>query len=321
MYVSPTKKQKTTQARYKWWLGTWNNPQEDWKTILENFTADFAIGQLEKGENGTPHLQFAIYFASSITAHRFKGKPCFIKGCPASDADKITAYCSKEDTRVEGPYQYGTRPSKAKRKDYDAALALIKERRPLEIEADVLLTCWSNIRKVESELAKPTGSETTRGIWIYGKPGVGKSHFVRSLTNNSQYDKSQNKWWDNYQYQDDVLLDDFDVGGRCLAHYLKIWADKYPFRAEIKGASISTNFKRFFVTSNYRIRDIFGQEDPILLSAIERRFSEIEFTEESKIEIGKLLVPNTEQIACQLWLEEKIRRLSERDAYLSSLIS
>lgn len=60
----------------------------------------------------------------------------------------------------------------------------------------------------------------------------------------------------------------------CLSHYLKIWADRWACTGEIKGATVPLNFKRFYITSNYRINELFG-EDPVLEEAIKRRFKEV----------------------------------------------
>lgn len=66
------------------------------------------------------------------------------------------------------------------------------------------------------------------------------------------------------------MIDDFDHGGSCLSHLIKIWADKWAAKGEIKGGMIPLNHERLYITSNYRPCDLF--EEPTLLEAIERRF-------------------------------------------------
>lgn len=107
-------------------------------------------------------------------------------------------------------------------------------------------------------------STKPKGTWVYGLPGVGKSHFVRhkfltdeSFTSEDVFLKSQNKWWCGYRGEPVVLLDDLDEGGSCLSHLLKIWADQYGFKGEAKFGSVVCKFRHFVVTSNFLPRDLF----------------------------------------------------------------
>lgn len=115
-------------------------------------------------------------------------------------------------------------------------------------------------------------------LWIYGKTGIGKSRYIRDNFPKQYYEKSQNKWWDGYNGQKIVLLDDFDLKGEMMGHNLKIWADCYSFTAEIKGGTIRPYIDMFIITSQYLPRDIWCQGDDHakwdteLKEAIERRF-------------------------------------------------
>lgn len=59
-------KNKTVRS----WLGTLNNPTVDTKDFLENFYkssgARYVTGQLEKGAEGTIHIQYFINFKQSV---------------------------------------------------------------------------------------------------------------------------------------------------------------------------------------------------------------------------------------------------------------
>lgn len=136
-------------------------------------------------------------------------------------------------------------------------------------------------------LDPPADQKATRGVWIWGAPGCGKSHSVRSKYPQADlFLKAQNKWWDGYQGQKAVLLDDFDKLGSCLSHYLKIWADKWSCTGEIKGGTIPLNYEKLYITSNYEPKEIFT-DDLELLQAIERRFKIIHMGNAYDILLGK----------------------------------
>lgn len=117
-----------------------------------------------------------------------------------------------------------------------------------------------------------------KNLWICGPPGTGKSRLVwdyAQAENLTIYVKLQNKWWDGYNGQKIVLIDDAGDNMKVLASHIKNWADRYPFTAEVKGGTRRINSKDFhlIITSNYSIREIFNGVDS---EAIERRFDILE---------------------------------------------
>lgn len=106
--------------------------------------------------------------------------------------------------------------------------------------------------------------------WIWGDSGAGKSRAARD-ENPDHYVKPLNKWWDGYQGESTVILDDVGKEHKFLSYFLKIWGDHYPFTGEVKGTTTKIRPAKIVVTSNYHPRDIW--DDPELLKAIARRFS------------------------------------------------
>lgn len=107
--------------------------------------------------------------------------------------------------------------------------------------------------------------------WIYGATGTGKSRVVRERFP-SVYNKAQNKWWDGYIGQKEVVIDDLDT--TCLGHYLKIWSDRYKCSGEIKGAIVPLANDVLIVTSNWSIEELFEKE-PKMVAPLQRRFVEV----------------------------------------------
>ncbi|AJD07485.1 replication-associated protein [Odonata-associated circular virus-14] len=122
------------------------------------------------------------------------------------------------------------------------------------------------------------GELSCKNAWIYGPPGTGKSRLVREYARSRGYriyEKLSNKWWDNYDGEEVVLMEDLDPKVcEVLIHHIKLWADRYPFRAEVKGGSKRLLPKfQLIVTSHYSLSECFTGPDG---SAICRRFDEWE---------------------------------------------
>ena len=125
---------------------------------------------------------------------------------------------------------------------------------------------------------KPNDATDVRGIWLEGPAGCGKSTWAKDFGNamGGFYEKAQNKWFDGYNGEPVIILEDLDTG--TLNHYLKIWTDKWACKGEVKGGTVWLNHKYFVVTANYSIPDIAQKDsrspepDYALIDALTRRF-------------------------------------------------
>lgn len=82
-------------------------------------------------------------------------------------------------------------------------------------------------------------------------------------------------WFDGYDGERAILLDDF-VGGGSVSDVLQI-CDRYPFRGEIKGATVCARWTHVYFTSNLEISYWWGGNIPTVhIRALERRMSRVE---------------------------------------------
>lgn len=83
--------------------------------------------------------------------------------------------------------------------------------------------------------------------------------------------KGQNKWWNGYQDEEHVILDDLDTG--ALGQHLRIWADRFIFLAQINDETRYIRPKTIVVTSLYSPTDPVFKWSKEMVAGIKRRFN------------------------------------------------
>lgn len=171
------------------------------------------------------------------------------------------AYCMKEDTRIEGPWEFGVKPVKRNSKvDWESVYEEAKAGNFEKIPADIKVKHYGNLCKIAKDSLVIRDSDMLRGTWIYGRAGIGKSRKARE-GDIPFYPKLCNKWWDGYKGEGKVIMDDFGIEHKVLAQQLKIWSDRYGCVLETKGGALTDRYTDFIVTSQYTIEEIW-YDDP-----------------------------------------------------------
>jgi len=191
----------------------------------------------------------------------------------AKNAMASWRYCGKEETRLEGPLECGLpAASKAVKGDTKERNSMILEFGAVDAVKQGLVPV-DKFKQLKQSLdlfavmdRKPvTLNGPLQNEWHYGPTGTGKSYQARKRYPNA-FIKSNDVWWDGYQNEETVIIEEMgpkQIGG----HHMKIWCDRYPFKASQKGSQLFIRPKRIVVTSNYSIREVFGEDqdiDPLL---------------------------------------------------------
>lgn len=227
----------------------------------------------EVGESGTPHLQGYLYAKQPLSLSQCReriGNAHFeiSRGTPAQAIE----YCKKDgdfDEAGEAPVSNAFKGASEKAR-WDEARTAAESGDLVTIPSDIYLRYYRTLKEIAKDhMVKPDDACECTGVWIYGRAGIGKSRKAREDFPGS-YLKMANKWWDGYQHEDTVIIDDIDTKHDCLAHHFKIWGDRYSFIAETKGGAIQIRPKKIVITSQYSIDQIWHDSETI--DALKRRY-------------------------------------------------
>ncbi len=269
------------------WCFTWNNPDlnADDLTVLFQGHPHFryVIFQREKGENGTVHYQGYVEFKRSV---KFGGVKKLLKNAHwekrMGSRDAARDYCRKEDSREDGPYEAGDfqKGGQGTRSDLQEIAKIAKEtgsiRACIEHNPAAFIQYHRGIQAL-CFYSKPKRMVAPRVILHYGRTGTGKTYNVFSKYPDVYRKAPDTVWFDGYDGQRVLLLDDFvGAASKMSLSYLLQLLDRYPIDVQIKGAYTPLLATTIYITTNLHPRLWYDyQKREEQYKALARRMKEV----------------------------------------------
>jgi len=195
-------------------------------------------------------------------------------------------YCTKEYTRVEGPWILGTIKKKQQghRSDLNAIAAAINVGIDLPTIARAYPGDWfryyKGIKDYQVLTINPPEWRELDVTVYWGLTDVGKSRRVRIQegTKNIYVLRKGNYdciWFDGYLGQKVLLIDDFY--GWIKISDLLVFLDGYPLQLQTKGSYTWAFWERVYLTSNVHPKDWYKDVPAEVIKALMRRIHIIEY--------------------------------------------
>lgn len=239
----------------------------------------WAVLGKEVGSEGTPHLQGAGVLKkqmsfNTLRAHFPRAHLEPMKGTPHQNY----AYCTKED---KDAYTVGDLPQPGKRTDLHNVADLIDEGATLKEVAEVYPTAivkysrgLTVLRSIKCGKRDPRNPPKV--LWLFGSTGTGKTRYAWDY-GCSHYGEDSTiimpdstlKWFDGYDGQKCVILDDFRAKGVCFSFFLRV-LDRYPLQGPIKGGFVNWNPEVIIITTPHDVETTFSKRNEHIPEDIEQ---------------------------------------------------
>lgn len=261
------------------WVFTLNNPKEP--LDFDKLNALSLIYQLELGQEQTPHYQGYIRFEKNRRFSAVKKLlPTAHWEIRRGSHSQAIAYCSKEDTRIEGPWRFGDFTNdQGKRSDLDEVKDLIDNGATLKDVYQEHFAASARYSRFFSEYrlaVQPKRSWQTQCIVIYGPPRTGKSTWVTTQFPDA-YVKDQSKWWTGYAGEETVMIDEFY--GWIPINELKRILDFTKLTLDAKYGHVNFIARYLFIISNKHPDQWYPNHPPgdVHYDALKTRFTAIKY--------------------------------------------
>lgn len=260
----------------QFWCFTINNPESDPDFL------DYAYFVYQYEMEATLHIQGYVIFNTR------KRRDTVSKMIPGAflqvrygTHEQAKAYCMKEETRIDGPYEFGSdvgfTGGQGKRTDWLDIFQMIHASQAatdMEIAQRFPGHYARNFKGIERlrmlGCSKPRDFKTEVTLY-FGPPGAGKSrHVYEEFGPAAYYKPPGHKWFDYYAGHDVVVFDDFRGSWFCYSTLLNL-LDRYPCMVEVKGGMLNFAPKKIIITSNVIPEKWYEPSKQINIQALLRR--------------------------------------------------
>jgi len=241
------------------WLFTINNPRPSdipnpWPTWVK-----LCVYQMERGQEGTEHLQGYLETKHSIHLNQIKGV------MPRAHLEKrrgtrreALIYVTKEETRISPPTLYGVSSIELEKITSKCSGTLLSLQEAIlnnpnlteEELADKFFEIWVKYHRAISRylvFKTPHRNWAVEVTVVYGPTGTGKSKWAMENYPGA-YWKQRSNWWDGYDRHEVIIIDEY-YGWLPFDLLLRL-CDRYPLLLETKGGQVQCVCKHVIITSN-----------------------------------------------------------------------
>lgn len=309
----------TTQKASRNWCLTWNNYTDENILYLETYKHTYLIYGKEIGkECKTPHLQIYMEFKSAMLFTTIKKAfpSCHIEPRFGTQLQAIT-YSKKDGLFIEK----GESKSQGVRTDLQmlAEAIINKEYTPNMFGSETIR--YSKGISVLIEAQKKHRTEAPIVIWRWGKAGTGKTKEPYEKHIDSVYIKDGTAWWDNYNQEEAIIIDDFCARAWPFRDLLRL-LDRYPYQGQYKGGYHKINSPYIYITCEYHPSSFWKDNELLQITRRIKEIIEIKTQDTTEV-VGNTILPlnNFEKssINIEKFLEQE-ETIDEED-YLFSILN
>lgn len=249
-----------------WCFTSWTEPTWHLNVTYKYLTYGLEICPETKREHYQGYVEFAL--KKSLKQLKLLDEKAHWEPRKGTQQQAIE-YCHKDGKITE----LGTRSQQGKRSDLIALKETLDSGGDhYEMNFGCAIKYPRGIAEYKKHLMAKKFSKTERNIgvcWLWGAPGTGKSRTAREWFPNIfalPTIKKGNVWFDGYEGQPELLIEDLGFGDIQREELLRI-LDRYPLQVPIKGGFVWAGWNIVIITSNYNWRQLYV-DDPAIARRI-----------------------------------------------------
>lgn len=230
----------------------------------------YCCGQLEIGNaENTKHIQSFVVFKNPKSFDRVRVLfPTAHIDVANGTNTQCRDYCTKNETKVEEPFEFGTFSEMRARTDvknfFDLLDSGATDMELRELYPQLYLKEFKKLNELRLARRKEIYSKQCRDVevtYIYGSSGVGKSTYVNGLVVNDSvfrvdsFDKSA---FTDYAGEDTLVIDEFK--GQFNLQFMNRLLDCFPLKVRGLCSLLPACFTKVYIVSNFSYNELYKPE-------------------------------------------------------------